>query len=350
MKNRKILSFTLSLFLLFALIIPSGAAELKAGDSVYIGGMPFGVRFFTGNMTVSGFTEVDGETGNVSPAYDAGMREKDVILKIDNKDIKTAEEVTRAVENSDGKTLLFQCNRDGRNITFEVKPAKSLSAGAYKIGIWIKDSTSGIGTVTFVDKKTGFFGGLGHGICSSETGDLVSIRRGVVCNVKISGIEKGKNGTPGELRGYFSSGKTGVVTVNCDNGVFGIFSSFTPNEKYNAPLPIASRKETKSGDASILCTLSDNTISEFDIKIDTDTLDSTSKSFIISVTDPKLLEATGGIVQGMSGSPIIQDGKLIGAVTHVLVNDPTRGYGIFIENMLEAARQVADEQANKNSS
>lgn len=337
MKNRKILCFLMSLLFLFALIIPCEAIQLKAGDSVLVGGVPFGVKFFSGSMTVSGFADVDGENGSSSPAYEAGIREKDVILKINGEKVKTAEEVTRTVEKSDGKTLDFLCNRNGKEISFDVIPIKSITSNTYKIGIWIKDSTSGIGTVTFIDKQSGFFGGLGHGICSNETGELVPIRRGIVCNVTISGVEKGKVGTPGEIRGFFSGGKTGVVTVNCDCGVFGIFSTLTPNPKYCEPIEIGGRNEVQNGKATILCTLSENTVNEYGIEISKDSTEENSKSFTVTVTDPKLLEETGGIVQGMSGSPILQNGKLIGAITHVLVNDPAKGYGIYIENMLEAA-------------
>ncbi len=335
MKNKKIISLALSTLLLFALICPSYATDIKAGDNVTIGGMPFGVKFFSGNMTVSGFTEVDSENGSVSPAFEAGMRENDVIIKLNNKKVQTAEEVTRTVEESDGKALIFFCKRNNEDITFTVTPVKSISAGTYKIGIWIKDSTAGIGTVTYIDPETGEFGGLGHGICSSETGELMPIRRGIVSEVKISGIDKGEVGSPGELKGYFSSGKIGIVTKNSDEGVFGIFTNVKRNPQYTSPITVASKDETKTGKATVLCTLSSNEIQEFDIEIICDNSDANAKSFAVVATDPDLIAETGGIVQGMSGSPIIQDGKLIGAVTHVLVNDPTHGYGIFIENMLK---------------
>ena len=337
MKNKKIISAALSLILLFALICPSYAANIKAGDSVTVGGMPFGIKFFSGNMTVNGFADVDGENGSFSPAFEAGMRENDVIIKLNNKKVKTAEEVTRIIEDSNGKEVTFKCIRNGEDISFNVKPIKSISSGKFRIGIWIKDSTAGIGTVTYIDPKTGEFGGLGHGICSSETGELLPIRRGIVSDVKVSGIEKGEVGDPGEIKGYFSSGKLGIITKNSDEGVFGVFTDIISNEKYTKPVVIGSKEETKTGKATILSTLSTNEIKEYDIEIVCDHSIENQKSFVVVATDPDLIAETGGIVQGMSGSPIIQNGKLIGAITHVLVNDPTKGYGIFIENMLASA-------------
>ena len=179
MINKKILTAVTAVILLISLIIPSYASDIKAGDKVLLGGVPFGVKFYSGNMTVSGFSEVDGEDGDSSPAYEAGLRENDIIVKLNNKEVKSAEDVTRSVENSDGKSISFTCLRDGKSITIKVKPIKSISAGTYKIGIWIKDSTAGIGTITYVDAKSGEFGGLGHGICSGDSGELLKIRRGI---------------------------------------------------------------------------------------------------------------------------------------------------------------------------
>ena len=337
MRNKKILSVVVSILLLFSLIIPSYASEIKAGDTVLLGGIPFGVKFYSGNMTVSGFSEVDGEGGDSSPAYEAGLRENDVIIKINGNEVKSAEEVTRAVENSQGKTISFICKRNDKDITLNVTPIKSRSAGTYKIGIWIKDSTAGIGTITYVDPNTGEFGGLGHGIYKSETGELLKIRRGIINDVKISGVVKGEVGAPGELKGFFSSGKNGIVNKNTDCGVFGVLTKFKESKYLRQEIEIASRDKVKNGKASVFCTLSDNTLKEYTIEINCDKCEN-SKCFNITVTDPALLAETGGIVQGMSGSPIVQEGKLIGAVTHVLVNDPTKGYGIFIENMLNAAQ------------
>ena len=209
----------------------------------------------------------------------------------------------------------------------------------YKAGLWIRDSTAGIGTVTFIDPATGAFAGLGHGICDSDTGELVKPGRGIVVNVAISGVEKGQAGAPGELRGYFSSGKIGSLTGNTECGVFGVFAELPEGMSGDAKaIPAATSAETHDGDAEIICT-SDSGTGRYKVRISgIDRSGRPVKNFVVTVTDPDLIAKTGGIVQGMSGSPIIQDGKLIGAVTHVLVNSPEKGYGIFIDNMLTAGR------------
>ena len=292
MKKKKIIAAALSIFLIILSVCPTYATVIKAGDNVMLGGMPFGVKFFSGTMTVSGFAEVDSKSGNFSPAQQSGMRINDVILKLNNKTVTTAEEVIRTVEESQGKTVTFLCNREGKDITFKVQPALSSSTGTYKIGIWIKDSTAGIGTVTYIVPKTGEFGGLGHGICSTETGELLSIRRGIVTDVTISGITKGECGTPGELKGFFSSGKTGIVTKNSSEGVFGIFSETKNKTKYKSEVKIASKEETHSGKAIILCTLASNEIKEYDIEIQCNENDKAQKSFSICITDMDLIKET----------------------------------------------------------
>jgi stage IV sporulation protein B len=198
--------------------------------------------------------------------------------------------------------------------------------------MWIKDSATGIGTVTFVHPETGEFGALGHGVCD-EGGVLLPLSRGVVTDAVISEIQKGKKGTPGELHGYLKPGKTGALTQNSNCGVFGAFATPPAGEA----LPVGTRGELKTGKATLRTMLDGACPADYEIEIVQIHDKSENKSFTVRVTDARLLSKTGGIVQGMSGSPIIQDGKLVGAVTHVMINDPTVGYGIFIENMLNAA-------------
>ena len=200
--------------------------------------------------------------------------------------------------------------------------------------MWLKDSTSGIGTVTFIDPDTNIFGGLGHGICDINNGALIPLSKGIIMDVTINGVNKGKIGAAGELKGSFKLKKIGSLMNNTGCGVFGVLTENcvkSPEELIN----ICPKEEVKEGDAYIWCTLSNGEPQKYAIRIyNIDTTNATVKNFKIKVTDPLLISKTGGIVQGMSGSPIIQDGKLVGAVTHVLINDPTSGYGIFIENML----------------
>lgn len=304
-----------------------------AGEEKYLipGGMVFGVRFFTEGVLVVGIPESSG-----SPAYAAGVRVNDVILKVDGVSISDADSLSRAVDAGGGSPVEFTCRRDGKEFCVTVTPR--LEESGYKTGIWVRDSGAGIGTVTFIDPKTGLFGGLGHGICDSDTGRPMPLGRGVLLGVSINGITKGAAGDPGEIRGSFKPEKLGAVTGNTDCGIFGIYSEI-PKSIYGA-IPIAHKDEVRGGAATILCTLADGECKEY--KVELSSIDPTAEGgrcFTVKVTDSDLIAQTGGIVQGMSGSPIIQNGKLVGAVTHVLINDPTRGYGIFIENMLAAAEK-----------
>ena len=306
------------------------------GRKVYAGGFPFGVKMYTEGLLIIGFADVNCSGGSVAPAKDAGMQLNDIIIRANDTELDSAEEFIEIIENSNGEAVTLMYLRDNVKHECKIRPSISEDDGKYKTGMWLRDSTAGIGTVTFVVPETGAFAGLGHGICDSETGTLIPLARGTTSGVSISGIKKGRSGSPGELQGSFNGEKTGSLLSNTDNGVFGIFLK----DKISSceVLPIGSRYDIKDGDAYILCTLDDNKIGRYSISVSEIHRDSKgNKNFIVTVTDKKLIEKTGGIVQGMSGSPIIQDGKLVGAVTHVLVNDPTKGYGIFIENMLDAA-------------
>lgn len=317
-------------------VTPAIAADALRTLTVCPGGMPFGVKFVTEGVTVVGFNDVDGERGTVNPAANAGLKQKDVILKVDGTPLKSAADLNDRIEACKGSPLKLTCRRAGREFETVLTPAYCPAESRYKTGIWVRDSGAGIGTVTFILPDSGAFAGLGHGICDADTGALVPMKRGSVSDVTISAVVKGEAGKPGELKGYFNAGKTGALLGNSACGVWGMFSS-APTEGIE-PLPLGLRDEIREGDAYILCTLDSNKIEKYDVRISNIHRDATGpKCYTVTVTDPDLLALTGGIVQGMSGSPIIQNGKLVGAVTHVLINDPTTGYGIFIENMLNAA-------------
>ena len=301
---------------------------------LYPGGMPFGVKFFTEGLLVVGMSDID------CAAYNAGIRIRDVIVSVNGEAIESAEDFVSAVESSGGNPLTIKYKRNGEEFTADVTPQISASDGKYKTGMWVRDSTAGIGTVTFVNPSNNAFAGLGHGICDADTGELMPLMRGVVVDVSISGITKGTAGAPGELKGYFSSGKTGSLIGNQNSGVYGVLLSPPQNIPENQ-LPIALSDEIKDGNAYIWCTLDKGSPQKYSVSISNIKKGSSdNKNFVVTVTDPALLEKTGGIVQGMSGSPIIQNGRIIGAVTHVLINDPSRGYGIFIENMLLGMPQI----------
>ena len=311
-------------------------AELKS-IKLAPGGMPFGVKFFTEGVSIVGFGEVEAGGKTVNPASDAGLKAKDVITGINGEPIQNAAHLTKAIEGCNGNAIQLTCRRAGKEFKVKLTPVYSEAESRYKTGIWVRDCGAGIGTVTFIMPETGAFAGLGHGICDADTGEVIAMKRGTVSNVTISSVVKGAQGAPGELKGYFNAGKIGALLGNSPCGVWGVFSQAP--EVAEEPMELGLRDEIAEGDAYILCTLDNNQICRYRVRISNINREATaSKCFTVKVTDPTLIEKTGGIVQGMSGSPIIQNGKLVGAVTHVLINDPTTGYGIFIENMLNAAQ------------
>ena len=319
----------------------ASTARATAGDApslLYPGGMPFGVKFMTEGVLVVGFCDMAGAGGVPNPSIVAGLRMGDVLVSVGGKPLRSASELHALVEAGNGQALTLRYTREGREYETRLSPVYSPVEGRYQSGLYVRDSGAGIGTVTFIVPDSLAFGGLGHGICDAETGELIPIQRGSVVGVTINGVIKGLCGAPGEVKGYFSSGKTGSLLENTECGVYGVFGKL-PKGCHSDPMPVGSRGELRDGKAHIYCTLDSNTVEKYEIEISQIHRDDTSnKSFTVKVTDPRLLDKTGGIIQGMSGSPIIQNGKLVGAVTHVLINDPTTGYGIFIENMLNAAQ------------
>ena len=297
------------------------------------GGMAFGVRFLTEGVTVVGFCDVEQVGGAVNPAANAGLKIKDVILRVNGEPLSGAAQLTDRIENSGGQELTLRCRRNREEFDVRLTPVWSDAESRYKTGIWVRDSGAGIGTVTFVLPESGAFAGLGHGICDADTGELIPMKRGSVSDVTISAVVRGAPGNPGELKGYFNAGKVGALLGNTVCGVWGVFSELP--DGLSDPVPAGGKDDLHEGDAVLLCTLADNRVGEYHVRISNVNRDANGpKCFTVTVTDPALLAETGGIVQGMSGSPILQDGKLVGAVTHVLINDPTTGYGIFLENML----------------
>ena len=300
------------------------------------GGLTFGVKFFTDGLLVVGTADVTTSAGLCSPAKDCGIKVKETIISADGKKLSASEELLRAVDQSGGKEMVLTVkNTEGAERQVKVTPVLSSETGKWCIGVWVRDSTAGIGTVTYINGFTGDFGGLGHGICDVDTGALMPVGKAYVVDVNITAIDKGDTRVPGELKGTFGKDVRGEIFKNTQTGVYGNFSTLPASLRQ--PLEVAKKKEVTEGKATVLCQINGK-VGEYDIEIVKVYKDSgETKNFLIRVTDPDLLNATGGIVQGMSGSPIIQNGRLAGAVTHVLVNDHTKGYGIFIENMLNTA-------------
>ena len=308
----------------------SAAAESRVKE-VIPGGMAFGVKYYAEGAIVIGVCDVETASGLASPAERAGLMKGDVIIGAGGSKVKTLETLLETVKGCGGRKLEIEYQREGKTSKVTLTPVKDKTTGEYRIGVWVRDSTAGIGTITYIDKETKAFGGLGHGINDASTGILMPFGKGTVVDVTIKGVVKGLKSVPGELKGELGKTEKGILTGNTRAGVFGIFHRLP--EQLASPIPIGKATE---GKATVRSCVSGE-IRDYEIEIsEIYTNSGQTKNFLIRVTDEKLLAITGGIVQGMSGSPIIQNGRLVGAVTHVLVNDPAKGYGIFIENMLEA--------------
>jgi len=306
----------------------------KIDEKVYLGGYPIGITIDGDGVTVIGLNEFVAEDGSLScPAMQAGLEINDVIVELDGKTIYGSAKLAEIAGKSGGKTLTVKYLRDGEMKQSTITPVKDFTTKQYRLGLWSKDSSSGIGTLTYVRSNLNF-GSLGHPI-TDQKGNIIQCKNGGVFKCTIDGIEKGRKGAAGELKGSFNFEKRiGNIYSNNKFGAFGTFNSLPQHCKET--IEVADINEIKPGKAQIYCTLDDNTRQSYDIEI-VKAAPQTSRDdrgMVIHVTDPVLLEKTGGIVQGMSGSPIVQNGKLVGAVTHVFVNDPTRGYGMYVKWML----------------
>lgn len=315
--------------LVFAVLILPMNVSAKNHAELIVAGTPFGVKFHTEGIIVVG---IPGEKG---PAAEAGLKRGDVITAIDGVPIASAEEFAQIVKSSEGKELVLDFKSGALSHTAHLK-AQADESGEYKLSLWVKDHAAGIGTITFIEPNTMTFAGLGHGICDAGTGEILPLSFGSAEEVSLSGIVAGKVGVPGELRGSFVGHKIGKLLKNDITGIYGVLVEL-PKDLENERYPVAEIAEIKEGKASVFSTVDGEGRKEYEIEIFDIVCDGKDRNFSVRITDEALLSKTGGIVQGMSGSPIVQNGKLVGAVTHVLVNDPARGYGIFIENMLEAA-------------
>ncbi len=329
-------------------VIPVKQISVKVVDKMQVAvlGTPFGIKIYTEGVLVVGFTDVDTESGDKNPAKTAGLKEGDFIVSLNTKKVYTNEDVAEIIKNSDGEVVVAEIIHSGKKKTISFYPAKSKSSGYYRAGIWVKDSSAGIGTMTFYSPTYNVVAGLGHGICDSETGTLFSLNSGEFVTADIVSYKKGVTGEAGELSGVFAGKKIADFSLNTNNGVYG---DVTCDIVLNGLMTVALKQEVRNAKGYILTTIDGNEPDYYTCNIKVRN-QGDSQNLLIEVTDERLLNSTGGIVQGMSGSPILQNGKLVGAVTHVLVDDPTKGYGIFAETMLESAQSVAEEKQLNNVS
>ncbi len=327
-KRKRRIAFGLALALC-AVIGTARAADRESMTLVPVG-ETVGVKLFARGVMVVGLSE------DKTAAKEAGLKEGDILLALNNEAIGSTEELTAMLQENGAEELTLTLRRGAKTMEVSATPARSGSV--YCLGAWVRDSMAGIGTMTYYDPATGRFAALGHGVTDVDTGALMPLSRGSIMPSRVKAVRRGESGSPGELRGEFDlTGDFGALSANTERGVFGTITDAGALSLGEA-LPVAARSEVKAGRASILANVEGDEVREYEIEIEK-VLDEKSavRNLLLRVTDETLLSQTGGIVQGMSGSPIIQNGKFVGAVTHVLVDDPTRGYGIFIENMLEAA-------------
>ena len=331
-------------------VIPFSSATVEVVDEMHVAvlGNPFGMKIYTSGVLVIEISDVETVSGKVNPAKDAGIKIGDYIRSVNGKRISCNEDLSEIVMNSNGKTLDFEIIRNEKTIHTKLSPKKDSESGVYRVGIWVRDSSAGIGTLTFYSPMTNIVCGLGHGICDGDTDTLLSIEKGELVGAEIVAIKKGSSGSPGELKGAFNFETISDICINSECGVYG---NLEGEITVSTLTEIALKHEVKDGKAQILCTVEGSSpkLYSCEIKKRKAGMRTKTQNFIITVTDKDLIEKTGGIVQGMSGSPIIQNGKLVGAVTHVFVDDCTKGYGIFAENMLETAQSVASEQLKEAS-
>ena len=305
-------------------------------------GQTAGMKLFSQGVMVIGLSDIATAQGDCSPARDCGLKEGDIITHINSEQVDTIEEVQQLLQTLEGETMSIRALRSGKQVQLTGEAVQCSADGSYKLGAWIRDSMAGIGTLTWYDPETGVFAALGHGINDVDTGSLMPLQTGAIMDSSVTDVKKGVQGQPGELHGSFDlTHDTGTLYANTDGGVFGVLED--PDSLSGQALPVASHSQVQTGKATILSNISGDTVEEYEVEILRvyPASASDTRNLMLKVTDPRLLEATGGIVQGMSGSPILQNGRLVGAVTHVLINDPTCGYGILAENMLTYSQSFA---------
>ena len=322
--KKSALTAFLVLTLASVLTVPAYAREL------IVGGQAVGIQISARGAVVAGLSEVETGSGKASPARDAGVRKGDIIIKIQGQEVSKASQVIETVNSLSGAPVSITVLRSGRELNFSIEPAQS-GENQWMLGIWLRDGVSGIGTLTFCDPETGIYGALGHSVNDGDSDIPVPVGDGNITDAQIVSITPGLSGQPGELNGCADFGRViGSIEENADTGIYG-HTYVSIDGRY------METGELSAGPASVMSTISGRETGEYSIEINRVCRDSTGVHAMINVTDPELLSRTGGIVQGMSGSPIIQNGCIVGAVTHVFVSDPTRGYAVSINDMLRSA-------------
>ena len=337
-------SYNVTLSVLGGIPVKTVRAVVVDRRAVTVCGTPFGIKMFSDGAMVVAFTDIRTAGGSANPAKAAGLKMGDVIVSIDGHKTVDNDDVSAAIQAAEGRPVQLVYIRDGAEHTTSLQPVQDADSQRWRAGMWVRDSSAGIGTLTFVDNFTGIYGGLGHSISDADTGQSIALLSGEVAPVTITGYVAGAAGAPGELKGRFTGeGAMGDILINGATGVYGSIRRVMDGQD----MVVAQAQEVCEGPAHILTTIGSDEPAWYDAEIEQISLteEDPNRNMVIRITDPELLAATGGIVQGISGSPIVQNDRLVGAVTHVLVNDPTRGFGIFAENMLASADAAAARKA-----
>lgn len=303
------------------------------------GGDCIGVKLYSKGVLIIGESKIQGIDGKFYSAYEEGtFKAGDILLKINDYEIENVNEVTTIIDNIKDNEIVVTYERNGEERTKKITPIKCIDDGKYKIGLWIRDGAMGVGTLTFYSPENLKFAALGHGISDEDSKSLIKLEKGNIYGAKVLSVNKGKSEAPGEIKGYLDEyNEFGNISINSNNGIYGEMNNIESDIITREKMPVASRNEIEIGPANILCTVDQSQeIKSYDIEVVkiSNSVSNDAKGMVIKVTDEELIAKTGGIVQGMSGSPIIQNGKLIGAVTHVYVSQPTKGYAIFADTMI----------------
>ena len=317
-------------------IIPVKNETVKAAqeDVVLVSGESFGIKLYTDGVMVVGTKDVTADGKTVNPSRQVGIQVGDVIVSINGEKVYSSDRVSQILNDNNGETFQIRVNRNGEYRDFSLTPVYVASEGCYKAGMWVRDSTAGIGTVTFYNPSSGNMAALGHPITDVDTGDIIPILDGRAVETTVSSVTKSTASETGSISCEFSSSEIGVLNINTQQGIYGKYSNKVDLSQY-CEYEVALPQEVERGFCQIITTVDENGPAVYSAEITRIYQNDEEKNMIIKITDEALIEKTGGIVQGMSGSPIIQNGKLVGAVTHVIVNNPLKGYGIFAQTMLE---------------
>lgn len=334
-------SYHLDLKLLGTIPVKTVEVNVVERKLVTVSGAPFGIKMFTDGLMVVGMSDIPTAEGRVNPAKDAGLEVGDILKTFNGVTLTTNEQLAELMQENGDRPVRVEVKRGNSSFSAGLQPVRSGGDDQYRLGVWVRDSSAGIGTMTYLDQNSGLFTGLGHAVCDVDTGDMMPLSNGEVVPARITGCKRGENGSPGELKGRFTEEPAlGELSANTSTGVYGLLRS---RALYlGEEMPLAMKHEVQPGKAYIYTTVEGTKPQRYEIEIEKLMMNEEEKgqNMVIHVTDPALLQKTGGIVQGMSGSPIVQNGMLVGSVTHVFVKDPTRGFGIFAENIQLNAKNI----------